>query len=195
MTALTFYDKQLWQVTLSDNMWEATMTGDTLWQSVTSISDTFWQLLTTFDDLWQETVTTFDNLWQESLTTFDNLWQATVKKVTVCNNLWQATVTICDKLLWKNILGFLNSTLVSLQIDWSTTHYCQQQKAVVVLSCFRSPKYDVVDTKLINNCKGLVHGVVGSVCARHVELRSLGWESKRPGIRGRWSGGLFMGLG
>ena len=55
-------------------------------------------------------------------------------------------------------------------MDWSTTHYCQQQKAVVVLSCFRSPKYEVVDTKVIKNCKALIHGVVGSVCARYVDL-------------------------
>ena len=87
-------------------------------------------------------------------------------------------------------------------MDWSTTHYCQQQKVVVVLSCFRSPKYDVIDTKLINNCKGLVHGVVGSVCARYVELGpevlGLGVQKTRDSGSLRlasWSGGLFMGLG
>ena len=71
----------------------------------------------------------------------------------------------------------------------------------MVLSCFRSPKYDVVDTK-VNNCKGLVHGVVGSVCARYVDLGpgvlGLGVQKTRASGSLRlasWLRGLFLGLG
>ena len=72
---------------------------------------------------------------------------------------------------------------------------------MVVLNCFRSPKYEVVDTKVINNYKALIHGVVGSVCAWYVDLGpevlGLGVQKTRDSGSLRlasWSGGLFLGL-
>ena len=191
---MTICAKQLWQVTL--------------WQLLTSKCNTLLQSMTNFDRQLLLQLTIFDKkVWQPLTICDKDLWQ----HLTIYNEqLWQSA-TISDKGLYQYVTSKYEKTS---QVFWTLLRFPSRligQPHIIVNSKRRwwfsavsqvpSMGLCATDTKVINNCKALIHGVVGSICARYVDLGlevlGLGVQKTRDSGSFRlasWPGGLFLGL-
>ena len=109
----TLCDKHLRQVTLSDNLWQEFVTGDTLWQYVRSNHDRWHSLticdkhlrhfLTTVDNFWRSLARNCDNLWQSVTRIFDNIWQSVTSNCEKSDSLQQSLTSDCNN-MWQTIM-------------------------------------------------------------------------------------------